>query len=64
VQPGGLAVSAGFVDALAPVGQDQSDGAPAPATTPKESFTKSKSVFASSFVVRSIPWKSRRTTKL
>ncbi|WP_199813207.1 hypothetical protein [Streptomyces aureocirculatus] len=64
VQPGGFAVGAGLVDALAAVGDDQDDERAGPATTPKESFTRSKSVFASSFVVRSISWKSSRATRL
>ncbi|MEV0781071.1 hypothetical protein [Streptomyces sp. NPDC050428] len=65
VQPGGFAVCTGLVDTPAAVGNDQGEtSAPAPATTPKESFTRSKSVFASSFAVLSISLKSRSTTKL
>ncbi|MFF1405151.1 hypothetical protein [Streptomyces sp. NPDC058294] len=63
MQPGGFPVGAGLVDALAAVGDDQGDEGPAPATTPKESFTKSKSVLASSFALVSTSWKSSRYTK-
>jgi hypothetical protein len=63
VEPGGFAVRAGFVDALASVGDDRATSAPAPATTPKKSFTSSKSLVAASFLVLSISWKSSRYSR-
>ncbi|CAM5543472.1 hypothetical protein SBADM41S_00014 [Streptomyces badius] len=60
VQTGGFAVGSGLVDALAPVGDDQSDER---AAEQPEGFTGKPRASRSSFAVESSSWKSSSTTR-